>query len=53
MKNDYSKFVAEAADRIRELAERAPDIGVELRRFADDLDRLVDILEGRSDEAAA
>jgi hypothetical protein len=37
MRNSYSYFLEEAADLLLELAERAPDIGVELRRLAADL----------------
>jgi hypothetical protein len=37
MHNSYSQFLEEAADRIFELADRAPDIAYELRRFAADL----------------
>jgi hypothetical protein len=37
MRNSYSYFLEEAADRLLELADRAPDIGAELRRFAADL----------------
>jgi hypothetical protein len=37
MRNSYSYFLEEAADRLLELADRAPDIGTELRRFAADL----------------
>lgn len=37
MRPNYSHFLEEAADRLLELADRAPDIGVELRRFAADL----------------
>jgi hypothetical protein len=33
----YSHFLEETADRLLELADRAPDIGAELRRFAADL----------------
>jgi hypothetical protein len=33
----YSTFLEAAADRLLELADRAPDIGMELRRFAADL----------------
>jgi hypothetical protein len=35
--NSYSTFLEEVADRLLELADRAPDIGVELRQFAADL----------------
>ena len=37
MRNSYSYFLEGAADRLLELADRAPDIGAELRRFAADL----------------
>jgi hypothetical protein len=37
MRNSYSYFLEEAADRLLELADWAPDIGTELRRFAADL----------------
>jgi hypothetical protein len=37
MRDSYSYFLEEAADRLLELADRAPDIGTELRRFAADL----------------
>jgi hypothetical protein len=37
MPPSYSHFLEEAADRLLELADRAPDIGAELRRFAADL----------------
>lgn len=36
----YIQFLQTAADELRKLAERAPDISVELSRFASDLDRL-------------
>jgi hypothetical protein len=39
--NGHSEFLTEIADSLRQLAERAPDITQELRRFADDLDRMV------------
>ena len=49
MVND-PKFLVEMADSLRRLADRAPDISRDLRRFADDLDRLAS--EGaRRDEA--
>ncbi len=37
MHPSFSQFLEEAADRLLELADRAPDIGAELRRFAADL----------------
>jgi hypothetical protein len=37
MRNSYTYFLEEAADRLLEPADRAPDIGAELRRFAADL----------------
>ena len=40
MTNRYTQFLHRAADQLRELAEQAPDVSVELHRFADDLDRL-------------
>ena len=40
MPENYSKFLEEAAEELRWLAGRAPDITRELRRFADDLDRM-------------
>jgi hypothetical protein len=33
----FTHFLEEVADRLLELADRAPDIGAELRRFAADL----------------
>jgi hypothetical protein len=44
------KFLVEMADSLRQLAERAPDIALELRRFADDLDRILS-QAARRDEA--
>lgn len=40
MAENYSKFLEEAAEELRSLAGRAPDIAGKLRRFADDLDRM-------------
>jgi len=41
MPNDYSEFLREMAESLRQLAERAPDIGQELRRFAEDIDQMI------------
>jgi hypothetical protein len=38
MRKNLSEFLREAADSLRDLALRAPDIAGELRRFADDLE---------------
>ena len=38
MKENLSEFLFHAAREMRNLALRAPDIGNELRRFADDLE---------------
>jgi len=40
MLDDFYTFLSEAADRLRELAARAPDISDELRRFATDLEQM-------------
>jgi hypothetical protein len=40
MLNDHYTLLLEAAQTLRDLAGRAPDIGNELRRFADDLEEL-------------
>jgi hypothetical protein len=42
-------FLKDMAARLLELADRAPDIGVELRRFADDLYQLASEAETRKD----
>ena len=54
MINDYAKFLHDAANELRQLAERAADIGAELRRFAQELDRLAQepMADGASPEAA-
>ena len=39
MQKDLTAFLHEAAESLRDLALRAPDIANELRRFADDLER--------------
>ena len=41
MLDDYYTLLLEAAHTLRDLASRAPDIGNELRRFADDLEQMV------------
>jgi hypothetical protein len=51
MAEDYCKFLDAAARTLRHLAEQAPDIGRELRRFAEDLDRLAAEL-ARSNDAS-
>jgi hypothetical protein len=51
MRNSYSYFLEEAADRLLELANRAPDIGAELRRFAADLLDLAAKAEERKDRS--
>jgi hypothetical protein len=51
MPDTHSRFLKDMAIRLLELANRAPDIGVELRRFADDLIELATEVEkpkGRS-----
>ena len=40
MHKRYSKFLEGIADELRLLAERAPDISMELRRFAQELDQM-------------
>ena len=50
MPNDYSEFLREMAESLRQLAERAPDIGQELCRFAEDIDHMV-AQPNRRDEA--
>ena len=54
MINSHAIFLHDVADALRQLAERAPDISTELRRFADDLDRVADypFEDGASPEAA-
>ena len=57
MPKSLSVFLREAADRMRDLALRAPEIANELRRLADDLEQGADraTREDRSwedDEAA-
>ena len=39
MQKSLTTFLQEAAEALRDLALRAPDIANELRRFADDLER--------------
>jgi len=39
MRKYLSEFLHEAADSLRDLALRAPDIAGELRRFAEDLEQ--------------
>jgi hypothetical protein len=51
MRNSYSCFLEEAADRLLELADRAPDIGTELRRFAADLMQLAAEVEKWKDRS--
>jgi hypothetical protein len=52
MPEKYSKFIGEVAEELRALAGRAPDIARELRRFADDLDRIASEI-GRRDGASS
>lgn len=54
MINHYAKFLRDTADELRRLAERAPGISMELRRFAHELDRLAEkpSADGASPEAA-
>jgi hypothetical protein len=52
MSDDYSKFLEEVAAELTTLAERAPDIARELRRFADDLIRMASGV-GRRDDASS
>ena len=47
--NSYSTFLEEAAERLLELADRAPDIAYELRRFSADLLELAAKAEGWKD----
>jgi hypothetical protein len=49
MHSSYAYFLEEAADRLLELADRASDIGVELRRFSADLIELAARVEGWED----
>jgi len=54
MRKDVTLFLRDAADSLRDLALRAPEIANELRRLADDLDEEAD-REGnrpRKDDAA-
>ena len=51
MADTYSHFLKNMAARLMELAERAPDIGIELRRFADDLIALAAKAEKRKDRS--
>jgi hypothetical protein len=46
---NYSHFLKNMAAQLLELADRASDIGTELRRFADDLVELAAEAEKRKD----
>ena len=56
MRESLSEFLFRAAQEMRRLALRAPDIGNELRRFADDLEsEAVELRkrdQGRGEDAA-
>lgn len=54
MSDSHAKFLPALADELRQLAGRAPDISADLRRFADDLDRLAGepLADDASPEAA-
>lgn len=54
MINHYVKFLRDAANELRQLAQRAPDISAELRRLARDLDCLAEehSADGANPEAA-
>jgi len=47
MQKNLTVFLREAAESLRDLALRAPDIANELRRFADDLDRQAEQPHGK------
>jgi hypothetical protein len=47
MDDCFSHFLKDMAARLLELADRAPDIGTELRKFADDLIGIADEAEER------
>ena len=49
MNDRDSEFLRDMAAQLLELADRAPDIGIELRRFADDLIELAAEAEKRKD----
>jgi hypothetical protein len=51
MADSYSYFLKDMAVRMLELADRAPDIGIELRRFVDDLIELAAEAEKRKDRS--
>jgi hypothetical protein len=51
MPEKYSKFLEGIADELRLLAEHAPDISMELRRFAQELDQMASELPRRRDGA--
>jgi len=41
MRQSYSAFLEEVADRLRDMACAAPDVAWELRRFAEDIEELI------------
>lgn len=47
MEGAIPEYLEDIADRLRALAERKPDICLELRRYADDLDRVARDLAAR------
>ena len=47
MEGAIPDYLEDIADRLRVLAEREPDICLELRRYADDLDRVARDLAAR------
>ena len=51
MLNSYAHFLQEMADRLLELANRAPDIGSELRQFAAELIEVANQAEKRKDRS--
>jgi hypothetical protein len=51
MPDTYPSFLKNMAAQLLELADRAPDIGVELRQFAEDLRELAAEAETRKDRS--
>lgn len=47
MEDAIPDYLEDIADRLRAIAEREPDICLELRRYADDLDRVARDLAAR------
>ena len=40
MNETFTAYLEDIAERLRAVAEREPDIALEVRRYADDLDRV-------------